>query len=119
MIKEKICIICPRGCMLKYEYKDEEIQITENQCGRGPIYLKQELIQPKRMLTTTIKIKNGNLNVLPVHAQEYVNKEDVQNIITKLKKIELVAPIKCNDIIVEQVDGIKVKILASKNILEV
>ncbi len=114
---EKVCIVCPRGCHLKYEYQEGQLKISNNRCMRGPEYLKQELILPKRMLTTTIQI-NGETNVmLPVYSEEYVAKDDVINIIKHLKQIKVNRPVYCGDVITEEIDGKHVVIRASKDII--
>ncbi len=117
-MNSKICIVCPRGCMLDYEYVTDELKVYKNACARGPKYLEQELKHPKRMLTTTMKISGGLDEVIPVHSSEYVNKEDVFSIIKQLKEVSLKAPIKCNDIIIKDLNGTGIDILASKDILE-
>lgn len=115
-MKELICIVCPRGCNMKYEIKDGEYVITENHCNRGPAYLKQEVTNPTRMLTTTISVIDGEIDVLPVYSKEYVPKDEVFAIINELKTLKIHAPIKCNDIIVNEVLGKHIQILASKTI---
>lgn len=114
---EKICIVCPRGCHLNYEYdQEEQLVITNNGCNRGPEYLAQELVLPKRMLTTTVRVEGGDLPVVPVYASEYVAKDDVEAFIAYLKDISVTAPIKCNTLLVSEINGKEVKILASRDI---
>ncbi len=115
-MNEKVCIVCPRGCMMSYQFQDDELIVTNNECRRGPEYLTQELTAPKRMLTTTIKVLEGVDEVIPVYAKEYVDKDQVFTIINHLKALTIKAPIHCNDVIIEQIGDIKVTILASKEV---
>ncbi len=117
-MKEKICIVCPRGCMMKYEEDGSDLKVYENACARGPEYLKQEITEPKRMLTTTMKIKGGDTCVVPVHAKEYVNKDEVFEIIKYLKSIELQAPVECDQLIIDNINGKPIEILTSKEVKE-
>lgn len=112
----KVCIVCPRGCMLKAEEIDGELVISNQSCPRGPVYLKQELVQPKRMLTTTIKVLGSKQKCLPVYASEYVDKEDVGDFIKYLKTLTVSAPIENNQIILDSINGKKVEIRASKQL---
>ncbi len=113
---EKVCIVCPRGCHLKYQYVDDQLVVTNNGCKRGPEYLEQELVEPKRMLTTTVTVINGEIPVVPVYASEYVNKEDVPAFIASLKKLELTAPIKCNTEVVTSINGKEVHVYTCRDV---
>lgn len=116
---EKVCIVCPRGCNLNYKDDDDKLIVTNNGCKRGPEYLSQELVAPKRMLTTTVKVIGGEIPVVPVHATEYVDKEDVEEFVKFLKTIEVKAPIECNAQILGCINGKEVKVLASRGIKKV
>lgn len=114
---EKVCIVCPRGCHLQYSYdQDQQLQVTNNGCKRGPEYLAQELVMPKRMLTTTVRVIGGDIPVVPVYATEYVAKDDVNQIISYLKQISIEAPITCATEIVSEINGIPISICTSRDV---
>lgn len=113
---EKVCIVCPRSCMLNAELVDGEYKITGNNCKRGPIYLKQELVAPKRMLTTSVKVIGGTAACVPVHATEYVDKDKVKSLIAYLKSLELTAPIINEQVIANHIGDYDVTIKASMSI---
>ncbi len=115
-MNKEICIVCPRGCLMQYEYVDGKLVVTDNHCKRGPDYLAQELTRPKRMLTTTMKVLGGDIDVVAVHSSEYVDKGDVFEIIKELKKITLKAPIKCNEVLVDSILGKEITIKSSKEV---
>ena len=64
-----ICIVCPKGCHL---HVDEEngYAVTGNSCPRGADYGKKELVNPTRVITSTVKITGGIHNRLPVKTAE-------------------------------------------------
>ena len=62
MEKDFICIVCPKGCHI--HVKDDEI--TGYTCKRGLEYVKQELKDPRRVLTTSVKVDGGVIDVCPV-----------------------------------------------------
>ena len=51
---ETICIMCPVGCSLNIEKKGDDITVSGNACVRGEIYGKQEIIEPKRVVTSSV-----------------------------------------------------------------
>ena len=52
-MKELICIMCPKGCRLNV---DDDLNLTGNGCIRGITYGKQEITDPRRYLTSTVKL---------------------------------------------------------------
>ena len=112
-MKEFICIVCPKGCRLKV---DEDGNVTGNTCIRGDKYGKQEAIDPKRTLTSTVKIKSELIKRLPVITSADVPKGKVQEIVRYLDNIEVNAPIKVKDVIVKDVMGLGVDILATRSV---
>ncbi len=113
---EKVCIVCPRSCMLKATYDKQQLIITGNNCKRGPEYLRQELKQPKRMLTTTVKVVGGERACVAVYAREYVNKEDVIDFIKYLKTLEIKAPITNGQVLVDKINDKEVIVCASEQV---
>ena len=62
MIKELTCIICPMGCRLKAEVEGTRvISVEGNGCMRGAAYAETECINPRRVLTTTVRCGDGKL----------------------------------------------------------
>ena len=73
MKKELTCIVCPMGCQLKVEMQNDDIISVEgNTCPRGEKYASTELINPMRVITTTIRTKDGN--IVPVKTDGSVAK---------------------------------------------
>ena len=76
MKKELTCIVCPMGCQLKVEMENDEIISVEgNACPRGEKYARTELINPMRVITTTIRTKDGK--IVPVKTDGSVAKESM------------------------------------------
>ena len=114
-MKEFICIVCPKGCHLKV---DDNGNVSGHTCIRGEKYGKQEAIDPKRTLTSTVKIKSKLIKRLPVITSEDVPKDKVQELVRYLDNIEVSAPIKVKDIIVKDVMGLGVDIVATRSVEE-
>ena len=114
-MKEFICIVCPKGCHLKV---DDNGNVTWNTCRRGDKYGKQEAIDPKRTLTSTVKINSKLVRRLPVITSGDVPKNKVQEIVRYLDNVEVNAPIKVKDVIVSNVMDLGVDIVATRTIEE-
>ena len=116
-ISEIVCTCCPIGCTLNIDYnKDNDPIITGNRCIRGKKYAQQELIEPKRTVTTIVKVINGTHNVISVKTDNQIPKNKIFLITKLLSDIIVKAPIKIGDIIVKNIAETNVNIIATKNI---
>ena len=112
-MKELICIMCPKGCHLSV---DDDLNVTGNTCPRGVTYGKQEMTDPRRYLTSTVKIKSSSYRRLPVISSGDLPKDKVSEVIRYLDNVEVTAPIKVKDVVVKDVLGLGVDILATRTI---
>ncbi|QEK10906.1 DUF1667 domain-containing protein [Crassaminicella thermophila] len=112
---ELICIVCPMGCRLEAIKEKEEYKIEGNKCPRGKEYGIKELTNPTRVVTSTVRIKGGMLNRLPVKTNGDIPKEKIFECMKLLDLIEVEAPIKAGDIIVKDLFGTGVDIIAARS----
>jgi len=113
--KRFICIRCPIGCVIDTTYDDSSkklLTIKGNNCHRGKEYVISELNDPRRLLTTTVKISNGVCQVLPVATSIEVPKAMLFNIMKELAKIEVESPVKRGNVIVKNILNTKADIIA-------
>lgn len=115
MEKDFICIVCPRGCRI---HVDNDLNITGNTCIRGEQYVRNELTCPKRMLTSTVRINSTKYSRLPVISSEELPKDLIENVVNELDKVSLTVPVHLHDIIIENVLGTGVNIIATRSIEE-
>lgn len=74
MNRELTCIVCPMGCRLTVELDGKTVlSVSGNTCKRGEVYAKSECTNPVRVITTTVRTKNGK--ILPVKTDKPVPKE--------------------------------------------
>lgn len=110
------CIVCPIGCELTVSLEDGKVtNVTGNACPRGDKYARTEMTAPKRMLTSTVRIKGGELNLIPVVSKEALPKEKVMACANYLRNVEVASPIHEGDVIVSNILGLGVDIVASRD----
>ena len=115
--KELTCICCPMGCALSVDLEGTNVlSVSGNTCKRGDTYAKEEVVRPVRMVTSIVKVKNGNLKMLPVKTKEPIDKSRINECLEALKTVEVQAPIHIGDIILENVAGTGVNIVAAGNV---
>ena len=112
-MRELICINCPRGCRLKV---DDDFNVTGNFCPRGALYAKNELTHPVRTLTSTVKVQSTLERRLPVKSNEPLPKEKVFEAVKELDAVLVKTPVHIGDVVITNVAGTGVNIIATKNI---
>ena len=109
------CIICPLGCSIDMKVeKGEIIHISGNDCKRGIDFAQTEFHNPQRMVTTIVTLNGGEYAFLPVISESEIPKKDLRDCIHMLQKIKVKAPIKMGDIVVENILGTGINIIAAK-----
>jgi len=116
-MKEFVCICCPMGCHLVVDDSDKEnIKVSGNTCPRGKNYGINEVTAPKRMVTSSIKVKNGKDDVVSVKTKDAIPKELIFDVLNELKGLEVSAPVSIGDVIIKNVLNTGIDIVASRNV---
>lgn len=116
-IKKLTCINCPVGCSLKVEMDGENvICVSGNTCRRGEIYARKEVTNPTRIVTSTVKVVYGTSGTVSVKTKEDIPKEKIFVCVQALRGIEVQAPVHIGDVILENVAGTGVDIVATRNV---
>ncbi len=110
-----LCITCPKGCSLEVSRDGETIVEIKPGCKRGHEYVQRELVDPRRMVATTIRIKNAIHSLLPVYTSAPFPKGKIMALQAFLRQIEVEAPVKMGAVMVADVLGSGVDILASRD----
>ncbi|MGN0793398.1 MAG: DUF1667 domain-containing protein [Candidatus Ventricola sp.] len=112
-----ICIGCPLGCPLTVEMEGDEVKaVSGNTCPRGDAYARKELTNPTRIVTSTVRVAGGKLAMVSVKTASDIPKGKIFDCVKALKDVEVKAPVKIGDVIVENVAGTGVNIIATKNV---
>ena len=116
-IRNLTCIGCPMGCPLTVKLEDTEvISIEGNSCKRGAVYGKKEVTNPTRIVTTTVRVSGGTEPVVSVKTKEDIPKGKIFECVKALKTVEVPAPVHIGDVLLEDVAGTGVDIVATKNV---
>ena len=112
-----ICIGCPLGCPLTVEMEGSEVKaVSGNTCPRGDAYARKEMTNPTRIVTSTVRVAGGRLAMVSVKTASDIPKGKIFDCVKALKDVEVKAPVKIGDVIVENVADTGVNIIATKNV---
>lgn len=112
------CISCPMGCPLTVVMENGEVvSVSGNTCKRGDIYARKEVTNPTRIVTSTVRVEGGTADMVSVKTKEDVPKGKIFDCVKALKGVTVKAPVHIGDIIVSDVAGTGVDIVATKEVL--
>lgn len=112
---EIICVACPKGCRLEVMRDGEEILVTKQGCKRGVDYAISEVCDPRRMLATTIRIEHAIHPLLPVYTERPVPVGKIKELLALLRTMKLDSPVKEGQVVLEDVLGTGINVLASRD----
>lgn len=110
-----ICITCPKGCTLEVTHEGETVLRVKPGCKRGHDYVKRELVDPRRMVATTVRVKGGIHPLLPVATAAPFPKPRILELMKALRQVELQAPITVGCPVLRDALGTGIDILASRD----
>ena len=111
------CIICPMGCSMEVAVETDAgghkkvLSVKDNGCKRGEQYAAKELQIPTRTLTSTIKVIDGVLPVVPVKTAGEVPKASLLQCMEVVRRASCRAPVKRGDILLYDLLGTGINVI--------
>ena len=115
MIKTITCICCPKGCLITLDTEKPESTVNGNACAQGFDYALGELLHPMRTISSTAEIKGAIHPRIPVKTNGNIPKDKIFDIMAEINKISVQSPVKCGDVLIENVLGTGIDIVACKD----
>ena len=110
------CISCPVGCRMTVQVEGGEVvSVTGNTCKRGEVYARQECVAPERMVTAVIPVA-GSPMPLSVKTRTPIPKAKIQDCMAALSKVKLTAPVAAGAVVLPDVCGTGVDVIATKSV---
>ncbi len=107
---ELTCIKCPVGCRLDVTL-GEEVSVSGNECKRGEVYAKEEVICPMRTLTTSVI---ADCVPVSVKTNGQIPKDKITQCLSEIKAIKLSLPVKIGSVVLKNVAGTGVDVVATR-----
>lgn len=109
-----ICIRCPTGCEIQAVMDGYNVvEIDGNHCRLGEDYVRKEATDPRRVVTTTVKVRGGAKPLVPVWTDGDVPKARILELMDALRGVELPAPVKLGDVALRDALGLGVDVVTS------
>lgn len=112
-----ICIGCPLGCPLTVEMEGKEVlSVSGHTCRNGEKYARKELTDPTRIVTSTVRVTDGTLAMVSVKTASDIPKGKIFDCVKALREVDVPAPVHIGQVILADVAGTGIDIIATKNV---
>lgn len=98
-----LCTVCPKGCVMQVE--TAPFSVSGNQCEKGETFARQELENPKRVLTTVVKTENPHIPLVSVRTDRAIDKSRLFQVMKAVKKITVVGPVRPGQVVARDIAG--------------
>jgi len=92
------------------------VSVTGNTCPRGDAYARKEVTNPTRIVTSTVRVEGGISPMVNVKTASDIPKSKIFECVSALKNVVVTAPVKIGDVVLSNVAGTGVDVVAAKNI---
>ncbi len=97
------CIRCPNGCLLEVvKDKNGNIKVSGNRCPLGAEYGKQEMTDPRRIVTTIKQTKTGTISLKTDIA---IKKGTYFDVLKQIDETPVTKKYKIGDVFIKNVCG--------------
>lgn len=115
-MRELICISCPQGCHLTAEVSGDSWLISGNRCPRGEAYAKQELTDPRRVVTAVMPTDDPQHPFIAVRTDAPCPKAMIPGLLNKLYRTKVKMPVKNGDFVLKNIDNSEISVIVTENI---
>jgi CxxC motif-containing protein len=114
-VKKFLCVSCPVGCPLTVTLEDGAIlSIEGNTCPLGEKYARNEVINPVRTFTSTVRVDGGSLPVCPVRSRTPLPLSRIFDVAREVARLSVSPPVEVGQTLIENVCGTGSDIVASR-----
>ncbi|MDR0434912.1 MAG: DUF1667 domain-containing protein [Gracilibacteraceae bacterium] len=115
--KEIQCVICPAGCELRL-FCDATAAVLHRlegaACAKGREFAERELTDPRRTLTSTVKVRGGRFPLVSVRSAAPLPKHILPAAVAMLGAIWTEAPVAAGQIILADIMGAGIALVATE-----
>ena len=115
-VREMTCIRCPLGCSLTVSIEGDQIEVTGHSCNRGVEYGKKEVLSPTRMVTSSVPVTGGSMEMVSVKTAQDIPKDKIFACMEEIRKATVCAPVSIGDVIIPDCAGTGISIVATRNV---
>lgn len=115
--KEITCIICPIGCKILVGKEGIRQDVSKGYtCKKGIEYARNEVYDPRRTLTSSIRVEGGEWPLVSVKSTKPIPKDKIFAVLTELHKMTIQAPVTSQQLVIKNVANTGIDIITTKTV---
>lgn len=115
---EMVCIVCPNGCRLSVERTGDKVTVSGNKCKRGEAFAVNELTNPTRSVTTSVKTTVKGYPVISVKTDGEIPKGKIFELMNLCKQIIVTEQLPIGATVATDLFGTGVNLITTKTMEE-
>ena len=120
MTKTFTCILCPNGCEVRAEYEGKELlSCAGNLCPNGERYVRQELSDPRRTISSSVLVEGGELPLVSVRLTAPIPRDRIFDVMARIRALRLTAPVEAGTVLEKDILGLGSDLIAVRTVRRV
>lgn len=112
------CVVCPNGCDIEVDTAPDGaiLSITGQTCRRGEAFARQEVLDPQRTISSSVRLIGGELPLVSVRLNRPVPRARIPEVMEAVRSLTLSAPTHIGDVALANVLGLGADLIVTKNV---
>ena len=113
------CIICPKSCRIQVRgpvKTGKKLQVSGQECSKGKKYAISEICDPRRIFTSTVAVRNGEMKLVPVRTSKPIKKAEWKTGRDIINRLSIAAPIGFGKVLIKDFTEEGIKLIAAREI---
>ncbi|MBF0120813.1 MAG: DUF1667 domain-containing protein [Desulfobacterales bacterium] len=107
------CITCPQSCAIELVKTKDDYEVSGNKCKKGKEYAIQEVTNPMRSITTTVKTIFKDFPRLPVKTDKEIPLNDTFLFMEEINSVLVKERLKPGDIVLKGIRNMDINLVAT------
>ena len=115
-MRNLVCIECPIGCSLTAEKIGEQWDVKGNRCVKGVNFAINEITDPRRSISSTVRTTFKTVPRLSVRTQGEVPLNTIFAVMEQINSVSLDHPVHIGEVIIENVSNTGINVIATSDL---
>lgn len=118
--REFICVLCPNGCWIEAMMEGNPPRLLASsgaRCSRGEAWLLQEIENPLRMISSNVRVKNGDHPLVSVRTSAPIPLSKVFAVMEEIMALEVDAPVGVGQLLLSFPANCNTNIISTRRVL--
>jgi len=118
-LKSIDCIICPKSCRIQVRGSlrpGKKPEVSGQECSKGKKYAISEICDPRRIFTSTVAVRNGEIKLVPVRTSKPIRKAEWKSGRDIIRGLNIAAPIGFGKVLIKDFTEKGIKLIAAREV---